>query len=66
MFCGAQKLNIMNLENLSVQEMDAQELVGVDGGVLPLIVVGALIFDAFVLSTMAGYAYGELVTHNHD
>jgi lactobin A/cerein 7B family class IIb bacteriocin len=45
----------MNLENLNLVELNAQEVQEVEGGIFPLLLV--LCVDAFMLSTMASYAY---------
>ncbi|MBT8245773.1 MAG: class IIb bacteriocin, lactobin A/cerein 7B family [Winogradskyella sp.] len=55
----------MNLENLGVQEMNAKELTTVDGGIIPLLVLGAMAVDAAILGTMAGYLYTMYTDHNH-
>jgi lactobin A/cerein 7B family class IIb bacteriocin len=47
----------MNLENLNLVELNAQEVKGIEGGIIPLII---LVVDAFMFSTMASYYY-----HSH-
>ncbi len=49
-----------NLENLSVQEMNLQELQQVDGGFLPLLAL--VLYDAACIGFLAG-AYYELQQH---
>jgi len=54
-----------HLENYGVQELSAKEITETDGGFIPLILLGVYLVDAAILGTMAGYAYGTMVTHNH-
>ena len=55
-----------NLENFGVQELNNAEVKNTDGGFIPLIFLAIYVADALILGTMAGYAYGSMVTHNHD
>jgi lactobin A/cerein 7B family class IIb bacteriocin len=54
-----------NLQNYGVQELNAKEMKTTDGGIIPLALLGLYVADALILGTMAGYAYGTMVTHNH-
>jgi lactobin A/cerein 7B family class IIb bacteriocin len=61
-FFGTQNLNIMNLENLGVQEMDARELQTVDGGFVPLVIWGvAVSAKAVAGACVAAFAGGVTI-----
>jgi hypothetical protein len=47
----------MNLENLNLVELNAQESQEVDGGFIPLVLLGIICFDAFAIGTLSGIAY---------
>jgi lactobin A/cerein 7B family class IIb bacteriocin len=47
----------MNLENLNLVELNAQEVQETEGGFIPLVLLGVACFDAFAIGTLAGIAY---------
>ncbi len=55
--------NTLNLNQYGVQEMDANELKGTEGGVLPLVAAGAVVAGAAVLvvGALVGYAVYKAV-----
>lgn len=55
-----------NLKIYGVQELNNAEVKNTDGGFIPLIFLAIYVADALILGTMAGYAYGSMVTHNHE
>ena len=38
-----------HLENYGVQELNAREMTQTDGGIIPFIIVGAILFDCAML-----------------
>jgi lactobin A/cerein 7B family class IIb bacteriocin len=50
----------MNLDNLNLVELNAQEVQNVDGGILPVILAGISIAGA---AYAAGYAVGYFMNH---
>lgn len=47
-------------ESLHVNELNAEELTNVNGGLLPLLIVFAI--DVTVLGFMGGYIYEDMIT----
>lgn len=45
----------MNLNNLNLVELNAQEVQEIDGGIIPLLLI--MCVDAFLFSTMASKIY---------
>ena len=50
-------LEIMNLENLNLVELNAQEVQEVEGGIAPLVVYGAFWVAGFAIGSAIAYYY---------
>lgn len=54
-------MEALKLNEFGVQELDSRELTEVEGGIAPLIVVGAIYVGAAVSGAAAGYGLYKLV-----
>lgn len=52
--------SMKNLESFGVQEMNSQEIIDCQGGILPLLLI--LATDAVLLGFMGGYTYESFVS----